>query len=55
VTFAALQEARRHGYASAILQASDLGHPVYRRLGFRDYGRLTEYRYDSAEEPGISR
>ena len=55
VTFAAMDEARRRGYASAILQASDLGHPVYRRLGFRDYGRLTEYRYDSEEDPGISR
>jgi GNAT superfamily N-acetyltransferase len=47
VTLAALLEARRRGYATAILQASDLGFPVYRRLGFRDYGRLNEYRYTS--------
>ena len=45
VTLAPLLEARRRGYRMAILQASDLGRPVYRRLGFRDYGRLNEYRF----------
>jgi GNAT superfamily N-acetyltransferase len=45
VTLAPLLEARRLGYGIAILQASDLGYPVYRRLGFRDYGRLNEYRF----------
>jgi len=43
VTHAALAEARRQGYGVSILQASDLGHPVYRRLGFRDFGRLGAY------------
>jgi GNAT superfamily N-acetyltransferase len=46
VTLAALLEARRHGYGMAILQASDLGYPVYRRLGFADYGRLNRYLLD---------
>lgn len=46
VTLAPLSEARRRGYRMAILQASDLGYPVYRRLGFRDYGRLNEYLID---------
>jgi GNAT superfamily N-acetyltransferase len=46
VTLATLLEARRRGYSMAILQASDLGYPVYRRLGFRDFGRLNEYRFE---------
>jgi len=55
VTLAALLEARRRGYATAILQASDLGYPVYRRLGFRDYGRLNEYRYRGERHPDVGR
>ena len=43
LTRAPLVEARRHGYDVGILQASDLGYPVYRRLGFQDYGRLATY------------
>jgi GNAT superfamily N-acetyltransferase len=45
VTAVALLEARRRGFGTAILQASDVGRPVYTRLGFRDYGRLGEYRF----------
>ena len=47
ITLAPLREARRLGYSMAILQASDLGAPVYRRLGFQDVGRLNEYRFTS--------
>jgi GNAT superfamily N-acetyltransferase len=46
VTQAPLREARRRGYRISILQASHLGYPVYRRLGFQDYGRLNQYLYE---------
>ena len=49
ITLAPLLEARRQGYATSILQASDLGYPVYRRLGFRDYGRLNAYQLHAGE------
>jgi ribosomal protein S18 acetylase RimI-like enzyme len=51
VTLAPLVEARRRGYGVAVLQASDLGYSVYRRLGFRDYGRLMEYRLTPPADP----
>jgi len=49
VTRAPLQEARRQGCDLAILQASRLGYPVYRRLGFHDYGRIGTYQFVSNE------
>ena len=50
VTLAPLLEARRQGYGLSILQASDLGYQVYRRLGFDDYGRLPLYLFSSADD-----
>ena len=35
VTLAALTEAKRRGYEVATLQASDMGFPLYEKLGFR--------------------
>ena len=39
ITLAPSLAARRLGYRIGILQASDLGYRVYRRLGFQDFGR----------------
>ncbi|MGC0364748.1 ribosomal protein S18 acetylase RimI-like enzyme [Rhodococcus sp. 27YEA15] len=44
VTLAALDLARRHdGVETAVLQASQDGAPLYRRLGFEEVGAYTEY------------
>jgi ribosomal protein S18 acetylase RimI-like enzyme len=43
VTLHALKEGRRRGYKIGVLEASDMGYPVYRSLGFQEYCRITSY------------
>jgi len=46
VTLAPLLKAREMGYQVGILQASELGYNVYRRLGFQDFGNLSVYLWE---------
>jgi len=47
VTMAALLKAREMGYRISILQASQRGYRVYRRLGFQDFGNLSVYLWEN--------
>lgn len=44
ICIAILTEAARRGARTAVLQASEDGAPLYRRLGFREIGHCTEYK-----------
>ncbi|MBX3317749.1 MAG: hypothetical protein KF902_12905 [Phycisphaeraceae bacterium] len=43
VTAEPLRRAHSLGYRVGILQSSDEGHPVYRRIGFREFGEMPLY------------
>jgi GNAT superfamily N-acetyltransferase len=43
ITVAPLLDARDLGYRAAILQATQMGSSIYRRLGFESYGNFTFY------------
>jgi GNAT superfamily N-acetyltransferase len=50
VTLYPLLQARVRGYKIGILQASEMGLPVYHSLGFQECCRITSYRW-AAEKP----
>jgi len=50
LTIAPLHDARDLGYGTAILYASDMGEPLYQRLGFRELLRLHQYGWDFHED-----
>lgn len=43
ITLAPLYEGRARGYRVATLQASEMGYPVYRRIGFQDVCQIALY------------
>jgi len=48
ITLAPALAARRMGYRIGILQASDLGASVYRRLGFQDFGKRSIFHWENS-------
>jgi GNAT superfamily N-acetyltransferase len=51
MTVVPLRAARSRGYRVGVLQASPMGLPLYRRLGFHEYCRITGYLWQG---PGAS-
>lgn len=47
ITLAPLLRARELGYQIGVLQASQKGYNVYRRLGFQDFGKLSLYLWEN--------
>lgn len=47
ITMVPLLEARNLGFHISILQASHMGYPMYRRLGFQEFGKLSNYRWEN--------
>ena len=45
ITIAALKNAKERGYQDAILQSSQMGYNIYRRIGFEEYCKFKWYHY----------
>jgi len=50
VSLAPLLDARSMGYRIGVLQASPMGEPIYRRLGFQNYERLGNYIWENNDQ-----
>lgn len=50
VTLAALHAAREAGHRIAILESSQMGYNVYRRLGFEEYGQIGHFAWTGAAD-----
>lgn len=50
LTLAPLLEARQRGYRAGILQASEMGYPVYERLGFQKLCAMQHYFWHAEAE-----
>ena len=40
-----LKRAKDHGYHVAVLQASEMGAPLYKKLSYQACGKFREYKY----------
>ncbi len=49
MTVVPLRMARARGYRVGVLQASTMGLPLYRRLGFQDYCRIAGYLWQGSD------
>jgi GNAT superfamily N-acetyltransferase len=47
MTLAALRDAPALGYRAGILHSSALGSPVYQRLGFREFCRMSKFEWQA--------
>jgi ribosomal protein S18 acetylase RimI-like enzyme len=54
LTWAAIAEGARRGCTEAVLQASDAGYPIYKRMGFNDLGRYVQLEGPPPLDQGIS-
>jgi len=48
LTVAPLVDAREAGYRVGTLQASDMGYPIYRKLGFQDVCQYNLYIWEKS-------
>ncbi|MEI6046702.1 MAG: GNAT family N-acetyltransferase [Chloroflexota bacterium] len=47
LTWELLREAREMGYSTAVLHSTQMGLPLYERLGFQDYCKIKIYTWDN--------
>ena len=53
ITQRPLMEAKKLGYKAAILQASNMGRPVYLKLGFKEYSKMGSYSWIYQTNMGV--